>query len=61
MNLEHNESLPLDSNFAESLAIHTILSEACKILESDDSDPLDKIVAENTINRILSTLELPEE
>ncbi len=53
--------MPLQSTFAENLALHTILAEACKVLDNPEADHLSKIVAENTINMLLNTLELPEQ
>lgn len=53
--------MPLQSTFAENLALHTILAEACKVLDNPEADHLSKIVAENTINTLLNTLELPEQ
>tara|TARA_R110000824_G_scaffold38006_1_gene116469 strand:+ start:829 stop:1020 length:192 start_codon:yes stop_codon:yes gene_type:complete len=59
---EHpHEKLPLTSTFAENLALHTILAEACKVLDNPEADHLSKIVAENTINMILNSVELPEQ
>ena len=60
-NITQEAPMPLQSTFAESLALHTILAEACKVLDNPDSDHLSKIVAENTINMVLSTLELHEQ
>ncbi len=61
MNIQQTESLPLDSTFAESLALHTVLAEACKVLDNPESDHLSIMMAENTINMILNSIELPEQ
>ena len=58
--MEAIENLPLTSTFAETLAIHTALLEACKILDNPDSDHLSKVMAENTINMIVNAMEIPE-
>ena len=58
---EQNEKMPLSSNFAMSLALHSVLSEACRILDNPDSDPVDRIMAEQTIQTILDNLELEEQ
>jgi len=55
------EGLPLESNFAMSLAFHSVLSEACRILDDPDSDPVDRIVAEQTIQTIFESIELEEQ
>ena len=61
MNIQQTESLPLDSTFAENLALHTVLAEACKVLDNPESDHLSIMMAENTINMILNSIELPEQ
>jgi len=63
MNLAPNDetSLPLQSTFAENLAILSALNEACLILDDPDSDALSMIQASNTINLLLNALMLPEE
>jgi hypothetical protein len=61
MNLQQTESLPLNSTFAENLALHTVLAEACKVLDNPESDHLSIMMAENTINMILNSIELPEQ
>ena len=60
-NITQEAPMPLQSTFAETLALHTILAEACKVLDNPEADHLSKIVAENTINMLLNTLELPEQ
>lgn len=61
MNIQQTESLPLNSTFAENLALHTVLAEACKVLDNPESDHLSIMMAENTINMILNSIELPEQ
>ena len=61
MNIQQTESLPLNSTFAENLALHTVLAEACKVLDNPESDNLSIMMAENTINMILNSIELPEQ
>lgn len=58
--MEATQNLPLTSTFAESLAVHTALIEACKILDNPDADDLSKIMAENTINMIMNAMEAAE-
>ena len=53
--------LPLTSTFAENLAILTVLTEACAILDNPAADALSKIQAENTINMIFNSMALPEQ
>lgn len=53
--------MPLESTFAESLALHTILAEACKVLDDPSADYLTKMVAENAIKTILDSVDLPEQ
>ena len=53
--------LPLTSNFAMSLALHSVLSEACRILDNPDADPVDRIMAQQTIKMVLDNLELEEQ
>ena len=60
MNPQPHKTMPLESRFAENLALHTVLSEACKVLDNPESDHLSKIMAENTINMILNSVELGE-
>ncbi len=52
--------LPLESTFAENLAVYTVLAEACKVLDNPNSDDVSKIMAENTINMIINSIELGE-
>ena len=54
------KAMPLTSTFAENLALHTVLAEACKVLDNPEADHLSKIMAENTINMILNSIELGE-
>ena len=61
MNTEQLPNLPLTSTFTESLVLHTVLSEACRVLDDPSSDELSRIIAENEINLILNSIELPEE
>ena len=58
---ELDAKLPLTSTFAMNLALHSVLSEACRILDNPDSDPVEKIVAEQTIQTILENLILEEQ
>ncbi len=57
---ERPSKMPLTSTFAENLAVYTVLAEACKVLDNPDSDHLSKMMAENTINMILNSVELGE-
>tara|TARA_R100001082_G_C4296874_1_gene130637 strand:- start:97 stop:279 length:183 start_codon:yes stop_codon:yes gene_type:complete len=59
--LASDPKLPLTSTFAESLAVHTLLAEACKVLDNPDADHMEKLVAENTIIMIINSIELPEQ
>ncbi|MEC7116344.1 MAG: hypothetical protein VXW76_07260 [Actinomycetota bacterium] len=58
---QQNEKMPLSSTFAMNLALHSVLSEACRILDDPDSDPVDRIMAEQTIQTIFDNLELEEQ
>jgi PIN domain nuclease of toxin-antitoxin system len=58
---EQGEPLPLTSTFAMNLALHSVLSEACRILDDPDSDPVDRIMAEQTIQTVFENLELEEQ
>ena len=58
---EQNENMPLSSTFAMSLALHSVLSEACRILDNPDADPVDRIMAQQTIKMVLDNLELEEQ
>jgi len=59
--LQSKQKLPLESDFAMSLAFHSVLSEACRILDDPASDTVDKILAQQTIKTILEALQLPEQ
>ena len=58
--MEATQNLPLTSTFAETLAIHTALLEACKILDNPDVDELSRIMAENTINMIVNAMDVAQ-
>ena len=58
--MKATQNLPLMSTFAENLAIHVALLEACKILDNPDADDLSKIMAENTIKVIVTAMEVAE-
>ncbi len=56
----NTDKMPLESDFAFSLALHTVLAAACKVLDNPDANPMDKVVAETTILTILEALDEPE-
>ena len=58
---ELDGKLPLTSTFAMNLALHSVLSEACRILDNPDADPVDRIMAQQTIKMVLDNLELEEQ
>ncbi len=59
--MEATQNLPLNSTFAMNLALHSVLAEACRILDDPDSDPVDRIIAEQTIQTVFENLELEEQ
>ena len=58
--VQNPTKMPLTSTFAETLAICTVLAEACKVLDNPASDEVAKIMAENTINMIINSVESGE-